>query len=142
MKIPVNIQRILPNTPLPEYQTPGAVGFDLAVQEGGLLAPGERRLFPTGLVVEVPQGYALLVMPRSSNSKKGLMLTNSVGVIDQDYHGPENQIFLSLYNADQKPYLIEAGERLAQGLIVPVAIAQFEEVVFDAPNRGSFGSTG
>lgn len=138
----VRIKRLDPNLPVPEYKTAGAVGFDIAVREGGILAPGERRLFKTGLVVQVPPGYALLLASRSSNAKKGLTMANGIGVIDQDFCGPEDELRLALYNIGTEPYDVQPYERLAQGLIVPALQAEFVEGEMEAKNRGGFGTTG
>jgi dUTP pyrophosphatase len=140
----VKIRRLTPDTPLPEYKTAGACGFDLAVIEGGVILPGERKKFRTGLVVQVPDGHVLLTLPRSSNAKKGLRLANGTGVIDQDYCGPEDEIFLFLHNFGQEPYTVEAGERIAQGVIVPVlrGVTFTEGEDMGTENRGSFGTTG
>jgi len=141
--ISVKIKRLSKDVPMPEYKTPGAVAFDIAVVEGGTLEPGERRKFPTGLVVCVPEGHTLLLAPRSSNAKKGVVLANSLGIIDQDYCGPEDQLHAYLHNLGAEPYTIEKGERIIQGLIVPIVRADFEEVSeLDTPNRGGFGTTG
>ena len=138
----VRIRRLHPDTPVPVYKTAGACAFDIPIIEGGVLAPGERRPFRTGLVIQVPDDHVLLLFVRSSNAKKGLQLANSTGVIDQDYCGPEDELFAYLYNIGSEPYTIEPGERLMQGLIVPVAHAQFTEEAITAPNRGGFGTTG
>lgn len=141
--IPVRIKRLSKDVPMPEYKTPGACAFDIAVIEGGVLEPGERRKFPTGLVVCVPDGHVLIMSPRSSNAKKGINMANGIGIIDQDYCGPEDQLHVFLHNIGSESYSVEPGERVAQGLIVPIARAHFEEVdELDAPNRGSFGTTG
>ena len=99
----IAIRRLSPTTPLPEYKTNGACAFDLAVLEGGTLAPNERRLFSTGLVVKVPDDHVLILAPRSSNAKKGLRLSNGIGVIDSDYWGPNDEIKLSLHNINHTP---------------------------------------
>ncbi len=140
--LPVRVKRLDPRVPLPAYHTPGAVGFDIAVREGGTLAPGERRLFKTGLVVHVPPGYGLFLFPRSSNTKKGITFGNAVGVIDQDFCGPEDELRLALHNVGAEPYDVEPYERLAQGVFLPVLKPAFEEGEMDAPNRGGFGTTG
>lgn len=128
---------------MPEYKTPGAVAFDLAVIEDGVLAPNERRMFRTGLVVCVPDGHVLLLAPRSSNAKKGIRLANGVGVIDQDYCGPNDELKLMLHNVGHEPYTVEKYERIAQGMFVPVAKGTFHEVHdLSAPDRGGFGTTG
>ncbi len=139
----VRFKRLSPDVPLPEYKTQGACAFDIAVIEGGVLAPGERKAFATGLVICVPDGHVLLLFPRSSNAKKGLQLANSVGVIDQDYCGPDDQIYAYLYNIGSEPYMVEKGERVMQGFMVPIARAVFEETSeLKASNRGGFGTTG
>ncbi|MCR4312102.1 MAG: dUTP diphosphatase [Candidatus Uhrbacteria bacterium] len=139
----VNIKRLSPSTPLPEYKTPGACAFDLAVTEGGILAPGERKFFRTGLVVCVPANHVLILAPRSSNAKKGVRLANGIGIIDQDYCGPTDELKLALHNVGDAPYTVESGERIAQGMFVPITRAEFTEVTeLAAPNRGGFGTTG
>lgn len=140
----ISFRRLTPDTPLPEYKTPGAVAFDLAVIEGGTLAPGERKMFRTGLVVAVPHGHTLLLAPRSSNAKKGIQLANAIGVIDQDYCGPEDELRLFLYNIGTEPVVIEKYERLAQGIIVPIVRGTFTEPATweQDYNRGGFGTTG
>lgn len=143
MNVPITIKKLDPSVPIPAYQTAGAVAFDLSAAEEVVLAPQERRLVPTGLVVCVPEGHVLILAPRSSNAKKGVMFANGIGIIDQDYCGPDDQLFLALYNIGPEPYTVKKGERIGQGLFVPVARAKFEEQErLNAPNRGSFGTTG
>ncbi len=142
-KLNVSIIRLSENVPMPEYKTPGAVAFDLAVSEGGVIKPGETKIFPTGLVVCVPEDHALVLASRSSNAKKGINLSNGVGIIDQDYCGPDDQLHLALHNIGLEPYTVEPGERLAQGLFLPVSKATFEEGnTIKEKNRGGFGTTG
>lgn len=139
----VSFHRLSPDTPLPEYKTPGAVAFDIAVIEERSLQPGERALLSTGLVVSVPKGHALLLFSRSSNAKKGIRLSNSVGVIDQDYCGPNDELKIALHNFGNEPYAVQKGERLAQGLLVPVTRAEFiEQTEPEGTDRGGFGTTG
>lgn len=140
----ISFRRLSDKTPLPAYHTSGACAFDLAVIEEGVLAPGERKLFRTGLVIRVPEYHVLILAPRSSNAKKGIQLANGIGIIDQDYCGPEDELKLFLYNIGTEPYRITEGERLAQGLFLPVAQATFiEPASWDAQeNRGGFGTTG
>lgn len=139
----ISFRRLVPEAVIPEYKTSGAVAFDIAVIEEKTLQPGERQLFRTGLVICVPPDHALLVFSRSSNAKKGVRLSNSVGVIDQDYCGPNDELKAALHNFGSEPYTVQAGERVMQGLIVPIAKAQFIEVIdTQAPDRGGFGTTG
>lgn len=140
----IKILRLTPDTPIPEYKTAGACGFDIAVIEGGTLMPGERKKFRTGLVCCVPEGHVLLLFPRSSNAKKGVRIANGTGVVDQDYCGPNDEIFAYLHNFGNEPYTVEKGERIMQGVIVPVLRGvTFEETqTLEAPDRGGFGTTG
>ncbi len=143
MNIKVKIKRLDPNLPPLEYKTPGAVAFDLRVRKAAVLEPGETKIIPTGYVICVPEGHALILAPRSSNAKKGVNMANGIGIIDQDYCGPEDELHLALHNYGSEPYSVEKYERIGQGMIIPVVHAEFEEVdKLDAPNRGSFGSTG
>lgn len=143
MPIPVDIFRAHPDAILPEYKTPGACAFDIAVIEEATIEPGALVFLKTGLVVCVPKGHVLILASRSSNAKKGIILANSIGVIDQDYCGPEDMLHLSVRNIGKEAYTVQKGERIAQGLIVPIATAEFNEVSsLAAPNRGGYGTTG
>ncbi|MDQ5952200.1 MAG: dUTP pyrophosphatase [Patescibacteria group bacterium] len=139
----ISFRRLSPDAVIPEYKTTGACAFDIAVTEEKTLQPGERALLSTGLVVAVPTGHALLLFSRSSNAKKGIRLSNSVGVVDQDYCGPTDELKCALHNFGQEPYTVQKGERVAQGLIVPIARGTFTEAAeLNAPDRGGFGTTG
>ena len=130
--------------PLPRHQTPGSVGFDLLCRKDVLVPPGEIRLVPVNLIVAVPPGYMLLLAARSSlPSKKGLMVPNGVGIVDQDYRGPNDEIHVQVYNFTGRPVSVRRSERLAQGIFVSTVQAEWEETgCLDAPDRGGFGSTG
>ncbi len=136
--------------PLPSYETVGAAGADLRANfppesrnEGLTLAPGDRALVPTGLAVEIPQGYEIQIRPRSGLAlKKGLALVNAPGTIDADYRGPLGVIVINL---GQDPIQIEHGQRIAQAIVAPVVYAHFEivgELAESARATGGFGSTG
>ncbi|HBR80974.1 MAG: Deoxyuridine 5'-triphosphate nucleotidohydrolase Dut [Candidatus Uhrbacteria bacterium GW2011_GWE2_45_35] len=136
-------KRLSPDVPIPEYKTAGAVAFDIAVPKGGVIQPGETKFFSTGLVIKVPDGYVLLVAPRSSNAKKQIRMGNSIGLIDQDYCGPTDELKLALNNFGSEPYTVKDGERIAQSMIVPIAKGEFIETAdLGTPDRGGFGSTG
>lgn len=138
----VKIVRIDKTLPLPEYHTTGAVAFDFYSRVDANLDPNEIKLLPSNFIIEVPEGHALIIAARSSTYKKGLRLTNSIGVIDQDYHGPNDEIHLAIYNYTNETLSIPKGERIAQGLIIPVSKANWEEVdVIKETSRGGFGST-
>ena len=139
----VRIVRVEKDLPLPEYKTDGAVAFDFYTREAATIAPGEDALLKSNLIVEVPVGHALIITPRSStSSKKGLEFRN-IGVVDQDFHGPGDEIKLHVHNFTSDPVAVERGERLAQGLIVPIAKAEWDEVEsIKEGSRGGWGSTG
>lgn len=128
----------------PSYQSPGAVGFDLECAEDTNV-PGRAMVrIPTGLVIEVPKNLALLLVPRSSTfGKFGLIMPHSIGVIDQDFSGQDDEVLLQVYNMRPANVFVPAGTRIAQGLFIPVERATFvEQASALAESRGGFGSTG
>ncbi len=130
---------------LPAYRTAGAAGADLAaaVEAPLALAPGERRLVPTGLRVEVPAGYELQVRPRSGLAlEHGVTVLNSPGTIDSDYRG---EVMVLLINLGAAPVTIAPGDRIAQAVLAPTARAEFvavESLEGSGRGGGGFGSTG
>ena len=143
--LPVRIRRLDPAVALPEYQTPGAAGFDLAASADVEIPAGAIALVPTGLVIQAPAGHFLGIFARSSTPlKRGLMVANGVGVIDEDYCGPADEVKVQLLNFTQAPVLVKRGDRLAQGLFIPVARAAWQETEDDLRegSRGGFGATG
>lgn len=137
----VKIKRIDTALPLPKYETEGAVAFDFVAREDiEIKAKGVGRV-PSNVVVAIPKGYMLWVTDRSSTlKKKGLLITE--GIIDQDYCGDEDEILLQFYNPGETRIIIERGERLAQGIFLPIARAEWDEVQeMGSPSRGGFGST-
>ncbi len=134
---------------LPSYETAGAAGADLRAnfpegERGGLvIKPGVRALVPTGLRLEIPQGFEVQIRPRSGLAlKHGITLPNSPGTIDSDYRGPLGVILL---NAGDQPFAVNHGDRIAQMVVAPVVQAQFElvmELGETARGEGGFGSTG
>lgn len=136
-----------PSIPLPSYETAGAAGADVRANlpDGASikLAPGQRALVPTGLRIEIPQGFEVQVRPRSGLAlKHGITLPNTPGTIDSDYRGPLGVI---LMNAGQDSFEVTHGERIAQLVVAPVVQASFEPVdALTGTDRGAggFGSTG
>ncbi|MEN5171065.1 dUTP diphosphatase [Brevundimonas pondensis] len=132
---------------LPAYETTGSAGMDLRAAlpefEPVILAPGERRLIPTGLKIALEPGYEAQVRPRSGLAlKHGVTCLNSPGTIDSDYRG---EVGVILINHGQIAFEINRGERIAQMVIAPYAQAVMAEVdALDETERGSggFGSTG
>jgi dUTP pyrophosphatase len=130
---------------LPEFKTEGSVGFDLAASEDVTIMPGYIALVPTGLRIQVEEdGYFLAIVARSSLPlKKGLILANSIGIIDKDYCGPGDEIKLQLANlSTTNPVTVKAGERLCQGIILKHAQLPIEYGIDKDADRGGFGSTG
>ena len=141
----VRIRRLDPSIALPEYQTAGAAGFDLASSADVEIPAGQIALVPTGLLIEVPPGHFLGIFARSSTPlKRGLMVANGVGVIDQDYCGPADEVRIQVLNFTTATVRISKGDRIAQGLFVPVARAEWREAERDLRDgsRGGFGATG
>ncbi|MCB9342386.1 MAG: dUTP diphosphatase [Saprospiraceae bacterium] len=130
---------------LPKYETTGSAGMDLRanIEASITLKPLERQLIPTGLYIELPDGYEAQVRPRSGLAiKRGLSLVNTPGTIDSDYRGEIKCIVVNLSNEEQ---VIEPGERIAQ-----MVIARFEQIEWQpveelsdsSRGAGGFGSTG
>lgn len=140
----VNIKLIDDTLPLPEYQTPGAVAFDLYARETMVIEPKSIAKIPTNLIVQTPPGYLLSIVTRSSTaSKKGLSLLQGYGIIDQDYCGPTDEILYQVYNFTDTPVTVERGERVGQAAFLRVDQAEWEQVPeMTGPNRGGFGTTG
>jgi dUTP pyrophosphatase len=131
--------------PLPSYQTSQSAGMDLRANnpEPIVLKPLMRAIVPTGLFLELPEGYEAQIRPRSGlAAKKGIGLVNSPGTIDADYRGEIGVIVVNLSNED---FTIENGERIAQMVIAKHEVASWQEVEsLNESDRGSggFGSTG
>ncbi|MFT4250467.1 MAG: dUTP diphosphatase [Candidatus Woesearchaeota archaeon] len=143
----VRIQTI-GDTPMPEYQTSGAVAFDLQAREETTIPARSLGLIPTGLIIETPREHALLVCARSSTpKKKGLLIPHGIGIIDQDYCGEQDEIQLQYYNFTDEDVLIKKHERCGQAMFLRVDKADFEKIhltqtTFSETSRGGFGSTG
>lgn len=140
----LRLTRLVPAAVTPVYQTAQAAGFDLAASAEVVIQPREVALVPTGLVVEVPAGHFLGVFARSSTPlKRGLMVANGVGIVDSDYCGPKDEIKIEVLNFTQAPVIIRRGDRLAQGVVLSYAQAEWIEVAEPPqPTRGGFGATG
>lgn len=140
----LRIKRLRPDVGLPAPATSGAAGFDLAAADEVEIPPGQIRLVGTGLVIAVPSGHFLGIFARSSTPlKRGLLVANGVGVIDADYCGPEDEIKVQVLNVTSQPVVVQRGDRLAQGIVLPAPRIEWDEVVdLAAPTRGGFGSTG
>ncbi|ETK27997.1 deoxyuridine 5'-triphosphate nucleotidohydrolase [Paenibacillus larvae] len=170
----IKIKKLHPDAVIPEYATAGAAGFDLVALEDVIIEPGDIEPVRTGLAFEIPVGYELQIRPRSGVSlKTELRQPNSVGTIDSDYRGEvflmlENLRYINLHLKDDLiyvkycrsismdlirvegrvligSYLIQKGDRLAQGIIAPVERAKFtvvDELSGTERGAGGFGHTG
>lgn len=138
----IKIKRFDRSLPIPEYKTPGAVGFDIYTRMEEKIFPGEAKKIPANLGVVVPKGYYLTVEPRSSVVFKfGLLVIG--GTIDQDYCGDDDEINITLINVRRRPVTIPRGTRLAQGIFSKIAKADFVEVTkLGEKSRGGIGTTG
>lgn len=143
----VNVRRIDPDLPLPEYKTAGACGCDLyaRVPPGGLkIGPHETQIIPCNIVIRLPEGYMGIVASRSSLPlKTPLMVANGIGIIDQDYCGENDEVGIIVYNRSDEDYVVHRGDRLGQLLVVKVVRVTFQEVERTGEkDRGGYGSTG
>ncbi len=142
-EMPVTIKRIDKTLPLPTYATAGSVGFDLLCREDTEIAPRKLGRIPGNVIVQTPPGYMLLLTLRSSTPRrKGLMIPHGVGIIDQDYSGDGDELLVQVYNFRDEAVMVQRGERIAQGIFIPVAHVVWSEVDEVGQGRGGFGSTG
>ena len=130
---------------MPSYKTVGSAGADIKAHLDApiTLMPGERRLIPTGMYVELPEGVEAQIRARSGLSiKHGITMINGVGTVDSDYRGEWN---VPMVNLGQEPYTINDGDRIAQAVFMKYEQAEFvlvEEVNDTERGEGGFGSTG
>jgi dUTP pyrophosphatase len=140
----LRIMRLDPRAQVPTRAHPGDGGMDLHSIEDAVLAPGERASIGTGIAVEIPTGYAGLVLPRSGlAARHGISVVNAPGLIDAGYRG---EIRVLLLNTDlREPFEVHTGARIAQLVITAVALAEAVEVTSLEVSRrgaGGFGSSG
>ena len=140
----VLIKRIDKDLPLPKYETNGAVAFDLVTRLETVIEAGKIGLVPSNVIVKVPEGYVLCLASRSSTPiKRGLSTPHGFGLIDTDYHGPEDELRVQVYNFTDQAITVHRGDRIAQATFIKIEKFQFEEVEhIEAPTRGGFGTTG
>jgi dUTP pyrophosphatase len=139
-------KRIGNEFPLPRYATDGSAGMDLyaCLDKQLQIAPGETHLIPSGIAIHLDDRHlAAMILPRSGlGHKHGIVLGNLVGLIDSDYQG---QVLISVWNRGDQLFTVEPGDRIAQMIIVPIAIANFKVVSEFTPSTrgaGGFGHTG
>ena len=129
---------------LPAYETAGAAGMDLmaAIERPVSIEPGARARIPTGIAIELPEGFEAQIRPRSGLAHKhGVTVLNSPGTVDSDYR---DEIGVILINHGDATFVINRGDRIAQMVVAPVTAAAWNEVVELTPTAraGGFGSTG
>ncbi|HEY7949677.1 MAG TPA: dUTP diphosphatase [Solirubrobacterales bacterium] len=142
MELPV--AKLVPEAVLPSRAHEGDAGLDLYACEAAHIGPGERWSVGTGVAVEIPEGHAGLVLPRSGLAKKhGIALVNAPGLIDSGYRG---EIRVLLLNTDPaETFRVEPGDRIAQLVISPIVLAEpveVEALANSARGDGGFGSSG
>ena len=141
----VRFSKLRPGALAPRYMSEGAAGLDLAsaASEPIVIAPGGRAAVPTGLAFEIPAGFEGQVRGRSGLARKhGIGLPNAPGTIDSDYRG---EVAVLLINWGSEPFTVNPGDRVAQLVIAPVAIAELEEapdLSTTTRGAGGFGHTG
>ncbi|MCY1053745.1 dUTP diphosphatase [Nannocystis sp. SCPEA4] len=140
------VRKVHPDAQLPARMSAEAAGMDLAacLPAGPIeLAPGERRLIPTGVAVAIPAGHEGQVRPRSGLAlKHGLSIVNAPGTIDADYRG---ELKVILVNLGAAPFVVAHGERIAQLVVAPVvfpAVVEVSDLPAAERGEGGFGSTG
>ena len=145
MNINVNINLLRDCAQVPTYGSDAAAGADLyaGIEKGICIWPGDTEPVPTGIAMEIPDGFAGLIFARSGLScKHGLAPANKVGIIDSDYRG---EIIVYLHNHGKQKVWVNPGDRIAQFILMPTYIADFNKVAaLNETNRGTggFGSTG
>lgn len=141
----MKIKKVKPAAVLPRYAKKGDAGLDLyaCIDAPTTLKPGERKLIPTGIAIQLPMNQEAQIRPRSGLAfKHGVTVVNSPGTIDSGYRG---EISVALINLSEEPYDIQPQDRIAQMVISPFICAELEEVeTLDETERGAggFGSTG
>lgn len=137
-------KRVDKDLPKPEYKTEGSVGLDVYVREDHIIKSHSVEYLPLNIIMESPESHFIGVLPRSSTlKKKGLILGNSLGVVDRDYCGEEDEIHAVVYNVSDDDVYVRRGDRLFQLLVLPVMKPDLQEVdKMKEESRGGLGSTG
>jgi dUTP diphosphatase len=140
----LRVRRLDESALLPTRAYPGDAGLDLYALEEAVLGPGERASIGTGIAVEIPDGQAGLVLPRSGlAARNGIALVNAPGLIDAGYRG---EVRVLLLNTDREaPFAVSRGERIAQLVLVRIEtpeVVEVEELALSERGAGGFGSSG
>lgn len=141
----IKISRVHPDARLPKYKTDGAACFDIEALGNVVIKPNEIKDIRTGLIFVLPAKHVLILQPRSSSPRNGYTMPHSVGILDSDYCGSDDELFVRIKNVTNKPIKIEKQQRIAQAYIIPLPKIKWKEVSVDSlseKSRGGFGSTG
>lgn len=139
----IRVKRFDKALPLPVYKTSGAVCVDLYVRETVHIFPGKVGIIPLNIALEIPKGYWVMVVPRGSTHKLGILMVNSMAVVDEDFCGDDDEYIFPGLNFTDKEVVIERGLRIAQMMIMKYEKFEFEEVdKLGNPSRGKLGTTG
>lgn len=143
--INIKVQKMCKDVELPVYKTAGAVGMDVKAYVGSIpirILPRNVAIIPTGLKMEIPEGYEVQVRSRSGLASQGVFVINSPGTIDSDYRG---EVKVLLYNATDFPVIVKHGDRVAQLVVKPVyrvTLESVKELSDTDRGEGGFGHTG
>lgn len=138
----IKVKRCMPGVLMPKIGSEDAAGMDFYQPESVVIEPHQTQYVTLGLAMEIPKGYMLMLAPRSSMSKTPLIIPNSFGVIDADYRGEIKGIFK---NTSDVAHTIQKGDRLLQGILVPVGalnLLEVDELSETERGSGGIGSTG
>ncbi len=137
------IKRFDKRLPLPVHKTPGAVAVDLCTRLDMDIKPKEIAYIPMNVTIKIPDGYFVLLAPRSSTHKLGLQGINGVGIMDRDYCGNDDEYHFAVRNFTDAIVHINKGDRLCQLVLIKCENFDFDEVdSMPNPSRGGFGTTG
>jgi len=139
----IYVKRLNDDAIIPKFQTEGSVGFDFHSIERIEVMPNRITIVPTGLSFEFSSKFALLILPRSGLASRGIGISNSPGLIDPDFRG---EIKILMHTLIDKPFIIEKGDRIAQGLFVEcfsqMPFTEIGELSETKRGTAGFGSTG
>jgi dUTP pyrophosphatase len=124
----LKVKRLDKKLQLPKYE-PGAAGFDFVCRADVKFKPGEIKPIPANVAIQVPKGYVIFIIPRSSTPNKyGLSMPHSIGVLDPFYSGEDNEVVLLFQNFSNKTATVKRGSKIAQGVLIKTEHAQLQEV--------------
>jgi dUTP pyrophosphatase len=124
----LKVKRFNKKIPLPKYEKLAA-GFDFYLPRSVTFRPGETKTIDTNIAMEIPEGYFILVVPRSTTfSRFGLIMPHSMGIIDPMYRGDNNELVLLFRNLSKKKVTVPRGAKISQGILMKYEKAEFQEV--------------